>query len=221
MGAASSRRRTDILAQGMEGAQGLPSETRRVIESMQEAIRSLQSEVQTLKDQKQTTEITSGENTPISIEGRSGIKVINIGNRKIIKSTGIGNQATGANVQEFEVVEEFGDYLQCQTISVNPITVYVAKPFLFRDSSFNEKWVNGIYYWISPLPDYGYREATDNTYVEYQSISPEYYQGDRILAINHNTGIQDEFGQIIYWEDLNMCGRTWAANITLEAPEQS
>jgi hypothetical protein len=219
---------TKSLLSGFESADRLEPSVRKVIQSLQDAVVNLQEEVQNLtKSGTPEAVISRTRQDQLSIEAGQGIKVVSVCNRRIICNTQQAQSATvsgGSSVAELVVVAEYGDYIECQTIVTSgyPATVYVAKPFSFRLSTWKNQTISGVSY-TQPDPEYSsYRQAsyTDvSSYYEYQMVTPEYYNGENIVAVNRNTGLftdTSETGQAestpIIYEDINNSGRAWSAS---------
>lgn len=214
---------TKSLLSSFESAGNLDPSIRKVIQSLQDAVVNLQAEVQDLikggTPEQATYQSTKDQ---LSIEAGQGIKVISVCNRRVICNTQLNS--TVSLLKELSVIEEFGDYLQCETIvtSGDPVTVYVAKPFSFRLSTWKDKTISGVSY-TQPDSEYSsYRQASYtgiSSYYEYQMVTPEYYAGEKIVSANRNTGVftdisetgQSESTPIIY-EDINNSGRAWSAS---------
>lgn len=229
---------TKSLLSSFESADNLDPSVRKVIQSLQDAVVNLQEEVQDLikggTPEQATNQVPKDQ---LSIEAGQGIKVISMCNRRIICNTQkSAAPVTGISFKEFSVVAEFGDYLECQTIvsSGDPVTVYVAKPYFFRKSVFDGKTINGITYTysLSSGTIHGDRIASNESYSETQKLTPAYFSYtsetyERILAASYATGIQtdiSETGQAeatnIVWIDMNIAGRAWAVDISLQTEIQ-
>lgn len=223
---------TKSLLSSFESADNLDPSVRKVIQSLQDAVVNLQEEVQDLikgGTPEQTT--NQAPKDQLSIEAGQGIKVISMCNRRIICNTQAASVSGGSSIVELVIVSEFGDYLECQTIvtSGDPVTVYVAKPYFFRKSVFDGNTINGITYAYSLETGTinGDRLASSADYTETQILTPKYYPDDRIIAISYATGLQTditETGQTeptsIVWLDLNVAGRAWAVDISVQTETQ-
>lgn len=95
--------------------------------------------------------------------------------------------AAAASVKTAIVVEEFGDYLETSIGRVS-------KPWLLRQSPFENEAFNGVTYAYSSVNE---RSATDGVDTETQQITPSYVVGEQLLTL---AGV-----------DLNTAGRCWAA----------
>lgn len=216
---------TKSLLSSFESAGNLDPSIRKVIQSLQDAVVNLQAEVQDLikggTPEQATYQSTKDQ---LSIEAGQGIKVISVCNRRVICNTQPISSTTASSLKELSVIKEFGDYLQCETIVTrgDPVTVYVAKPFSFRLSTWKDKTISGVSY-TQPDSEYSsYRQASYtgiSSYYEAQMVTPEYYAGEKIVSAIRNTGVftdisetgQSELTPIIY-EDINNSGRAWSAS---------
>lgn len=218
---------TKSLLSSFESAGNLDPSIRKVIQSLQDAVVNLQAEVQDLikggTPEQATYQSTKDQ---LSIEAGQGIKVISVCNRRVICNTQLNS--TVSLLKELSVIKEFGDYLQCGTIvtSGEPEIVYVAKPYSFRKSIFDNQTINGLTYSYVVMTEgdpseVNYRQATDGNEYELQRITPVYYQGERILvACQVNTGVVlDE--KPLTMVDVNFSGRCWAVHISGEYTSSS
>jgi len=112
----------------------------------------------------------------------------------------------GSSVIVLELVEHFDDYLEC--VDAAAVTVYVAKPFELRSSTFDGLTVDGVTYAYTSVSE---REATDGVDTETQFITPNYRVGAEIFAVKVRGGtgvVTAEPADILYVE-INQ-GRAWA-----------
>jgi hypothetical protein len=174
---------------------------------------------------------------PRVIRGGQGIKIRAFGDRILIEAT--ANQAPpsgGSKIAQFQILEEKDDYLSCIRYPADPqaspedIPVYaVAKPYLLQRLPFHG--FSTDYGRASILYTYdddgvGTRtarvmtidseddnmEETDVGTVEAQIITPPYFEGEVILAVQMDTGLRDEEDKAISWADLNTGARCWTHN---------
>jgi hypothetical protein len=112
----------------------------------------------------------------------------------------------GSSVVVLTLVDHFGDYLECT--DANAVTVYVAKPFELRSSTFDGLTIAGVTYTYTNESE---REATDGVDTETQFITPAYRVGAEIFAVKVRGGtgvVTAEPADILYVE-INQ-GRAWA-----------
>ena len=112
---------------------------------------------------------------------------------------------------------QFGDYLECVEWDgvTEGATLYVAKPYLLRQTPFDTKTRNSITYAYTSVNERTATDASSNT--ETQVIVPSYVANDVVYAINGITGdlqIQqaDTAGATtdLVFIDMNLDGRAWA-----------
>lgn len=143
-------------------------------------------------------------------------------------------ETSQAVAKQFQVTAEYGDYITCREFDgvsqFGPI-VYVAKPWLLRQTPFDGKNRNGIEYYYE---DVNYRRATkvSNSLEIYEEITPPYHTttntgneesyspADVIFAIRftvHGVFLDREqtvAGETaryqIQWLDINSDQRCWA-----------
>lgn len=209
-----------IRSANFESADHLEPEVRRVIQSLQDTVRNLQDEVNSiLKNATPDSSVIQKNSTNLSIEGGQGIKIASICNRRIISSTYQPSSGVTLVVNHFSVVSVLGDYLVCQTItSGDPQTIYVAKPYWFRETTWDGAEIDGIIYGKVYDEDAAaqIRSANNEQYSEEQYLIPNYFQGEIITAILSHPEIYTEQDELILWEDINAAGRAWGADFTSE-----
>lgn len=177
---------------------------------------------------------------PRVITGGKGISVRMFGDRVVIESK--AEQAPpsgGSKIALFRVEEEKDDYLVCTRFSpgVEPDpeapSIKVAKPYLLRRTPFHGETIDygrgEIRYTYGPANDpteIGTRlakvmsineeddnmEDTDVNTEESQMISPPYYVGEILTAVQGETGVQDDEATAVSWADLNTGARCWTHN---------
>jgi len=140
-----------------------------------------------------------------------------------INASRIGNtllldpeKATPLHIAWFAITEIQDDYMVCNQIDAQSglagKTVYnVALPYELRKTTYDGA---SIVYPSSTVA-YAYttsqtRTADDGATSETQRITPEYYVGARLRAVNVETGVNDANGVKVTWEDLNTTGRYFA-----------
>lgn len=121
--------------------------------------------------------------------------------------------------RRFLVVEVRGDYLVCRraggdaAVETQDRSVYVAKPYLLRQTPFDGLSRGGISYAYTGTAARTATDEDENT--ENQVIVPSYVVGDEIVAARGITGGTGTFGGAdsdvaLEWMDLNVDGRAWA-----------
>ncbi len=164
------------------------------------------------------------------ISGSGDTQVSYFGDRVIVDSDSIGVKPD-SQLMQFVVLEEFDDYLACAPFtqpgddnsllpqeydaslgSDSLVRVNVAKPYWLQQTPWNGKTVsvNGetITYDYTGL---GERTADNGTSILTQNITPSYFAGDVILAVNGATGLLLD-GIAVVWTDVNSAGRNWASS---------
>lgn len=158
------------------------------------------------------------------ITGGPGINVRTFPNGQII----IGQAQTSVVAPRsglFRMLEEKPDYLVCEGPDPNGTSslarVYVMKPYELQETPFDGKTIDYggeqiSYNYLS----IGARQATKDSEVETQLITPDYYEGTFITAvrvsaaswgldvINHRTD-QEDGNVLMTWIDITP-GRAWA-----------
>lgn len=119
---------------------------------------------------------------------------------------------------DLEVVEVGHDALLC--VAPDQRQALVAKPWAFRRSEFSvEDGLDGIVYASSTV---GQRTATVDGVTYTQTITPDYYEGEKIVAMrkekDERVEVEIEDGELsevqqgdytLDFEDLNTAGRRW------------
>lgn len=115
-------------------------------------------------------------------------------------------------IQQFKVKTIYANVLGCMTwdgTTEGTVEIYVAKPFLLRQSPFDGLTHNGISYaYSSP----SLRTATRGANSETQIIIPVYVVDDIIYGLSSIVGgtATNVSGVPVQYLDLNVDGRAWA-----------
>lgn len=174
---------------------------------------------------------------PRQLRGAGNVTVDYFGDRILINADSDQLHAAETTMQ-FVVLQEFGDYLLCTPFYQpsdkegqefapqmydaslghdSKIQCYVAKPYLLQQTPWNGSsvTVNGQYvtYDYPSTGNRTYTTGSSSTKVS-QQITPSYFPGDVILAIQSITGLKDSSGFPILWMDLNVAARQWMNAIT-------
>jgi hypothetical protein len=124
---------------------------------------------------------------------------------------------------QFKIVSQSDDYLTCTRY--NPLdpaktgeSTIVAKPYIMRKTPFHGETITYLdgeeitYDYSGPSS----RTATNqDAYSEDEQITPSYFAGDIIMAIQGGTEVNDGDGNQIFWTDLGI-GRAWAHHVQPE-----
>ena len=158
------------------------------------------------------------------IRGGKGITIKRTSAGIIISQQGQGARDGSILTQNFRIVE-----MRPQTIKENYMLCNgsgfslepVAKPWHLRKSRYDDRTETyevdsstgqDISYTYDDSDTTGQtRTATDDTTStsEEQTVVPNYVEFEPLLAMQIDTGIVDESGDLIEWIDLNVAGRTW------------
>jgi len=143
--------------------------------------------------------------------------------RLIALSGGVGlpaakpGQRGGVTFQQFAVHEVEGDYLICHSITLDvngemaegTVEIKIAKPYLLRTSITERETTDGVVTYI--YASHTERTATLDAISETQKITPDYADGDVILAVRGIVGgtlVRDDDDVPVQWMDLTP--RAWA-----------
>ncbi len=172
-----------------------------LIQELQENVQRMAARIEALEnaDSSSTTQVVQQARIPKFVAG-DNVTITQTAARVNIAAL----LESGSSLEAFEVVAEYGDYLECLN---GTATVYVAKPWMLRRSPFDGLTVNGVSYEYSAVNT---RTASNDDDSETQVITPDYFAGEVILVVGRSTGITTDAGLSIEWEDVNTAGRCWA-----------
>jgi len=162
------------------------------------------------------------QNQVRTLRGGPGVTVRVAGQEVTIRNANRVGRDLGL-VQMMEIYDIFDDHLECYLYNAvdaeaGTQVVFVARPYQLQRTPFDGEI---IVYANGQSVEYTYvddrkRSADDGSSSETQVMTPDYYEGDIILAIRNiagGTGLTATKGATtiaIQWMDLNTAGRFWA-----------
>jgi len=155
------------------------------------------------------------------LTGGPGVQITSFGDRLVVSVD--QKRTPNSRFRQMSVVSNHGDYIKCKALNASGSedgdSIYVLKPWELRRSPFDGETVGGVAYEYSSDDE---RTATPSSGApEVQSISPEYFAGAVIYAMDTDTSVEVETDQFSKLIDVNLDGRKWKAETIRQAKIKS